>query len=647
MSETTAVNAVRMLAVDAINYANSGHTGICLGATPMLVELYSNHINACKTHPDWINRDRFVLSAGHGAPMLYALLHFAGFGLSVDDLKSLRQYGSKTAGHPEVGLTRGVDASTGPLGQGIGMAVGFAVAERFLSAKFNKRGLPIIDHYTYALCGDGDLQEGVAQEALSFAGHNKLSKLIVLYDSNDVQLDGPTANAVSENVGRKYGAMGFDYICVRDGNDTAAVGAAIEKAKRSKKPSFIEVKTVIGYGSVFAGDCACHGVPLGKHTDALRRTLGWEYPPFDTPKDAYGYFEQTLTKRSEARYEKWRDCLLEYVKKYPDEAKEFDRACIGEMDCDITVEYPAGYCDATRNVGGTAIAELSSLNKTFIGGSADLSKSTKAAGADGFFSPQYPDGRNIAFGVREHAMGAIVNGMNLHGGVRAFGSGFFVFSDYMKPAIRLAALMGIPSLFVFTHDSIAVGEDGPTHQPVEQLSGLRAVPNLNVFRPCDAYETAECFIDAVRSKKTPSVIVLSRQNLTTKNHFRGGVAHGGYVIKRETNPLFACLIASGSEVGLAMDTAALLEREGQGVRVVSVPNMRAFDAQNDEYMSEVLPSRDITFAVETASGAEWYKYAAHVFGIDRFGKSAPAERLLKEYGFATQSLADKIKEMLK
>ncbi len=643
---TVAINATRMLAVDAINKAQSGHTGICLGAAPMLVELYAHHINACKDDAEWINRDRFVLSAGHGAPMLYALLHLAGFGLTVDDLKSLRQFGSRTAGHPERGLTRGVDASTGPLGQGIGMAVGFAVAERFLSARFNKRDYPVFDHYTYALCGDGDLQEGVAQEALSFAGHNALNKLIILYDSNDIQLDGPTRNAYSDDCENKYEAMGFDYYRVADGSDVAAIRAAIEQAKKSDKPSFIEVKTVIGFGSPLAGKCDCHGAPLGDMTDALKAQLGWDRAAFDVPSAAYKYFEDTLTKRSAKAYSEWNALYEKYAAQYPQDAAELEKAVRGELDCAVDMDCSEGLSEATRITAGKILAELSKRNAALIGGSADLTKSTKAKGADGDFSPLNPTGRNINFGVREHAMGAIINGINLHGGARAFSGAFFVFSDYMKPAVRLAALMGVPSVFVFTHDSIAVGEDGPTHQPVEQLSGLRAMPNLDVYRPCDAREAVQCFKSAFKRTNAPSAIILTRQNLTVERRDCDGADRGGYIFKREQNALCVCIIASGSEVNTAVAAARLLEREGLGARVVSVPNLGEFDRQPEEYKRSVLPSRDITVATEAATGAEWYKYAAHVLGINRFGMSAPCDRLSEEYGFTASALARRIKEVI-
>ena len=646
--EQTAINAVRMLAVDAINKAKSGHPGICLGAAPMLVDLYANFMNVDKTHMDWINRDRFILSGGHGVPMMYGLLNLMGFGVTVDDIKSLRQLHSKTPGHPEADVTAGIDASTGPLGQGIAMGVGFAMAERFLAAKFNREAFPVVDHYTYVMCGDGDLQEGIAQEAISLAGHHKLNKLVLLYDSNDVQLDGPTNASYTEDIKKKYEAMGWAYIRVENGNDTAAISKAIKRAhKNSDKPTLIEVKTIIGYGSPLAGLCDSHGAPLGEEkTAALRKTLGWNYAPFEVPEEAYQTMD-VVNKRGKRAYSKWKKLVKAYAEQYPEEAKQFDNAVKGIYNLDFTLDFPVGHSDATRNTIGAVIKEFSKLNPTFIGGSADLTKSTKAKGADGDFTSDNPTGRNIMFGVREHAMGAIVNGLNIHGGVRAFTGAFFVFSDYMKGAMRLAALMGVPSIFVFTHDSIAVGEDGPTHEPIEQIAGLRATPNMDVYRPADAWEVVECFKKAIASKHTPSCIILTRQNLRVEDHTNSDVAKGGYVLKEEQGKLDLCLLASGSEVNLAMDVANKLESQGKNVRVVSMPNTADFDKQSKAYRQSVLPDRKKVVAVEMSSDNVWYKYAAYVYGIDKFGASAPASVLMKEYGFTADQLADWIANNVK
>ncbi len=645
-NQTTAINAVRMLAVDAIDKAKSGHPGICLGAAPTLTELYCNHLNTCVKHLDWINRDRFVLSGGHGVPMLYGMLHLMGAGVSIDDLKNLRQLHSITPGHPELGVTPGIDVSTGPLGQGVAMGVGLAIAERFLAAKFNKEGFDVIDHYTFVTCGDGDLQEGVTQEALSLAGHQKLNKLILLYDSNDVQLDGPTNASYTENVKAKYQAMGLKYICVKDGNDAKEIGKAIRAAKKSDKPTIIEIKTVIGYGSPVAGSCESHGAPLGSKTAELRTNLGWQYAPFEVPDEAYDYMRSTVVKRGKRQYSKWNKMMKAYAEAYPELAAEFQAALKGELNLNTDMQYPEGHSEATRKTGGQVLNKLSALNSTIIGGSADLTKSTFAKGVDGDNTAENPLGRNICFGVREHAMGAIVNGITLHGITRGFSGAFFVFSDYMKASVRLAALMGVPSVYVFTHDSIAVGEDGPTHQPIEQLAAFRAMPNLNVFRPCDAYETEQCFRLAFAEKHTPSIIVLTRQNLTNESHAERTVERGAYIIKQENDAMDICLLASGSEVNLAMKVAARLEEEGQNVRVVSMPNMRAFEMQNARYRTVVLPVRNKTIAIEASSSMEWYKYARYVYNVNKFGASAPAGVLLKDYGFDEESVLEYARSVL-
>lgn len=646
--EKTAISAVRMLAVDSINKAKSGHPGICLGAAPMLVDLYANFMNVDKTHMDWINRDRFILSGGHGVPMMYGLLHLMDFGVTIDDLKSLRQLHSKTPGHPEMDVTAGIDASTGPLGQGIAMGVGFAMAERFLAAKFNRDGLPVVDHYTYVMCGDGDLQEGIAQEAMSLAGHHKLNKLILLYDSNDVQLDGPTCDSYTEDIKKKYEAMGFAYIRVEGGNDIVAINKAIKRARKSTdKPTLIEVKTVIGYGSPLAGLCDSHGAPLGdEKTASLRKVLGWDHDAFEVPEEAYQAMS-VVNKRGKRAYSKWKKMMRTYKEQYPEDAKLFDDVVKGNFNLDISLDYPVGHSDATRNTIGQVIKAASKLNPTLMGGSADLTKSTKAKGEDGDFTPDNPTGRNIMFGVREHAMGAIVNGINVHGGIRAFSGAFFVFSDYMKGSIRLAALMGTPSIYVFTHDSIAVGEDGPTHEPIEQIAGLRATPNLNVYRPADAWEVVECFKLALASTHTPSVIILTRQNLVVEAHQDNNVAKGGYVLKAEQSKLDLCLLASGSEVNLAMQVADKLQSDGKNVRVVSMPNLADFDRQTKAYKASVLPARSKCVALEMSSDPVWYKYAEHVYGINKFGASAPASVLMKEYGFTADAVAEWIANNVK
>jgi transketolase len=503
----------------AINKANSGHPGIVLGAAPMMHALYTNHLNIDVKNPKWINRDRFVLSAGHGSILQYAINHLSGFKISLEDIKNFRQPGN-TPGHPEYGHTDGIEVTSGPLGQGIANAVGMAIAEAHLAAKFNKDGINIIDHNTYALLGDGDLQEGVAMEAMSLAGHLGLNKLIVLFDSNDIQLDGAVNLAFSENHELKMKSIGWNYLKVEDGNDLDKINSAIKRAKKQKdKPSFIEIKTVIGYGASDQGTSKVHGAPLGlEETEKLRKTLNWNYGLFEVPEDVYEYYKKTVFNRGKRNSKKWSKLYSEYKTNFPKQYEELEKYYKDvNVDLDNFKEIVTNKDDATRNVSGKIINKLSQIYPNLIGGSADLTASTKAKGSDGDFSKEHREGRNINIGVREHAMGAIINGIVLHGGLKSFGGAFFVFSDYMKPAIRLAALMNIPSIFVFSHDSIAVGEDGPTHQPIEQLVGLRAIPNLNVIRPADARETMFAWKTAIESKGSPTVIVLTRQ--TVNNSF--------------------------------------------------------------------------------------------------------------------------------
>lgn len=639
-----AVDAVRVLSVEAINKANSGHPGICLGAAPILVSLYGEFMRFAVRKKQCINRDRFILSAGHGAPMLYAVLYFMGAGITIEDMKNLRQLGSKTPGHPEI-TTPYIDAATGPLGQGVAMGVGMAIADKILGAHFNKPDFKLFDHFTYVLCGDGDLQEGVAQEAISLAGHLGLGRLIFLYDSNNVQLDGPTNDSYTENIKKKYQAMGLEYINVMDGNDLNQVVKGIRQARKvSGKPTIVEFKTKIGWGSPKEGDCGVHGSPLGPAgLEYLKEKIGWTNEPFTYPAEAYSYFNQGLKKGTRA-YNRWNKRFEEYKALYPEEGALLEKALKGEYDSKLQMHFELGFKEATRVTGGKVLAELSKEFLTLVGGSADLTKSTKAKGADGNFSKENPLGRNICYGVREHAMGAITNGINLHGGLRSFSGAFFVFSDYMKPAIRMAALMGIPSIFVFTHDSIAVGEDGPTHEPIEQLAGLRSIPNLNVFRPADANETVAVFKLALKETTRPSVIVLTRQDVVTVTDNQAAVKMGGYLVKGKDNSSDLCFIASGSEVSLACDTANLLANEGINASVVSMPNMRAFDEQTKRYKYLLLPSRNRNISVEMSSSREWYQYAKFVYNIERFGESAKAEDLIKEYGFTKEALATYAKE---
>lgn len=641
--ENKAINAIRFLGVDAINKANSGHPGIVLGAAPMAYELFTQHLKIDVKNPKWMNRDRFVLSAGHGSMLLYALNHLSGFKISIEDLKNFRKVGN-TPGHPEYGHTDGVETTSGPLGQGISNAVGMAIAETHLAAKFNKENYPIVEHYTYALCGDGDLQEGVALEAMSLAGHLGLGKLIVLFDSNDIQLDGKVSLAYSDDHKKKFEAMNWQRIIVSDGNDVKSIKRAINRAKKETgKPTIIEIKTIIGFGTNFSGTSKAHGSPIGyKETEVLRQNLDWPYKPFEVPAEVYDYYRKKVALRGKRAYRNWKKMMVEYALAYPSEYKQYEKFVENEYKlelADFQDEINASK-EATRNTSGKIIQKLSSKYLNFIGGSADLTASTKAKGADGNFSKENRLGRNINFGVREHAMGAIVNGMVLHGGLRVFSGAFFVFSDYMKPAIRLAAIMKIPSIFVFTHDSIAVGEDGPTHQPVEQLAGLRAIPDLNVIRPSDANETLAAWKVAIESVDTPTVIILTRQDVENQETTSyEGLIKGAYVVSREKERLDGILLASGSEVGLAIETQKLLEEKGKDVRVVSMPSHHFYDRQTIKFKKEILPKRAKILAIEMASSLSWYKYTPLVYGIDKFGVSAPMDDALKLYKYTKEDIA--------
>ncbi|XMB87437.1 transketolase [Mycoplasmatota bacterium WC44] len=632
------VDAIRMLGMAQINKANSGHPGIVLGAAPMLYELFKNHMNVTPDHSDWLNRDRFILAAGHGSSMLYALLHLMGYKLTIEDLKEFRQWGSLTPGHPEYGHTDGIDATSGPLGQGIAMGVGMALAESHMAAKYNK-DVKLFDYHTYVLCGDGDLQEGVTQEAMSFAGHNEIGKLVVLYDSNDIQLDGGTDLAQSENVKAKYEAMNWHYQLVEDGNDLEAIGKAINNAKESSKPSIIEIKTVIGYGSSLAGDSASHGAPLGTDlTNDLRKALEWDFEDFTVPEEVYNDFKE-IKDRSNIAYAENMDNFKLYGKKYPEllaELSDVIETPLAKFDSDLN--------EATRVTSGNVINQISEAIPYFIGGSADLTKSTKAKGADGDYTRSNRLGRNINFGVREHAMGAIANGITLSG-MKAFTGAFFVFSDYMKPAMRMASLMNIPTTYVFTHDSVAVGEDGPTHEPVEQLAGIRAIPNMNVIRPANANETAVAWKIAVDSETTPTSIILTRQNLlNNENSSYEEVTKGAYIISKETSKLDGILLAAGSEVNLAIEAQKLLLENNVDVRVVSIPSMFMFEKQSEEYKQSILPNVP-TLAIEMGSAMGWYKYTSNVMSIDTFGASAPGPLVIKNYGFTPENVVEKFKNI--
>jgi len=646
-----AIETLRILAVEQIAKAKSGHPGIALGAAPILHLLYSKIMNISPKHHQWINRDRFVMSAGHGSALLYSVLYLAGYGLSIDDLKEFRQFGSKTPGHPEVHMTPGVDATTGPLGQGIAMAVGMAIAEAYLGAKFNRNDLSLFDHRTYALCGDGDLQEGVAQEAMSLAGHLGLNKLTVLYDSNDIQLDGKLSNANTESVSEKYPSMGWNYIRVSDGEDLDDLEKAVEQAQLSNKPTIIEVKTIIGRGSSVANTSKAHGSPLpAEEVVKMRAEFGGE--AFSVPSEVLDYYQENLIEAGEIKFENWMKLQAAYASKYPQEAEQLEGMIGNDYPIDFSrlLNFEESYNKATRVSGGDILNILQTVHPGLIGGSADLSSSTKVKGIDGDFSKTNRTGRNLNFGVREHSMAAIANGIALHQGLRPFVSGFFVFSDYMKPAIRLSALMDLPVIYVFTHDSIAVGEDGPTHQPVEQLTMLRSIPNLNVIRPADANETLVAWELALEAKTNPIALILTRQDVptVTNRKLSAHLKQGAYVISPERRHLDGIVLASGSEVKLALDSQNRLFEEGFDVRVVSIPSMYLFDRQDEQYRESVLP-KQITarLAIEMSEASHYYKYLGTngcLMNIKGFGQSSPAGKLIEAMGFNVDNVVSVFKK---
>ena len=653
------VNAIKVLGVDAINKAKSGHPGVVMGAAPMAYSLFTKHLRVNPKKTDWINRDRFVLSAGHGSMLLYSLLHLSGFeDVSLEEVKNFRQWGSKTPGHPEFGHTKGIDATTGPLGQGISTAVGMALAERYLAAKYNKEGYDLFDHYTYVICGDGDIMEGVASEASSFAAVQKLNKLVVLYDSNDICLDGETKDAFSENVRARYEAYGWNTILVEDGASVEAVNAAIEQAKKSDKPTLIEVKTIIGAGSPNRqGTNGVHGAPLGEEETALfRKEIGWENEPFDIPADVYADFKANVADRGESEYAKWEKLYADYKAAYPELAKELEEALTREDIKHLTKESfsfkNVGEAQATRNSSQDAINSVAAVLPTFFGGSADLSHSNMTfIKGDNLQDDAHRTERNVQFGVREFAMATVLNGLMLHGGVRVFGGTFFVFSDYLKGALRLSALQNLPVTYVFTHDSIAVGEDGPTHEPIEHLASLRTIPNTYVFRPADATETQAAWYLSQKTNDRPTSIVLTRQNLPIlENSSFEKVAKGAYVVYETAADFDTILIATGSEVALAIDVARELETDGSKVRVVSMPSVELFEEQSKEYKEELLPLNiRRRVSLEMGNSALWYKYVGLdglAIGIDKFGASAPANKVIEEYGFTVEAVVEKIKNEL-
>ncbi len=659
--EELAVNTIRTLSIDSIEKANSGHPGMPMGAAPMALNLWTKHMNHNPANPKWSNRDRFVLSAGHGSMLLYSLLHLSGYDVTLDDLKSFRQLGSRTPGHPEYGHTDGVEATTGPLGQGIAMAVGMAMAERHLAATYNTDKYPIVDHFTYAICGDGDLMEGVSQEAASLAGHLKLERLIVLYDSNDISLDGDLHESFSESVEDRFKAYGWHVVRVEDGTDMEEIHRAIEEAKRVDRPTLIEVKTVIGYGSPNkAASSASHGSPLGTEEVKLtKEAYKWTFEEdFYIPEEVKAYFA-AVKEEGAAKEAEWNDLFAAYKAENPELAAQYERAFSGELpegfDQALPV-YEHGTSLATRASSGEALNALAAHTPELFGGSADLAGSNKTTlkGESNFSRDNYA-GRNIWFGVREFAMGAALNGMALHGGLKVFGGTFFVFSDYLRPAIRLSALMGVPVTYVLTHDSVAVGEDGPTHEPVEHLAALRAMPGLSVVRPGDGNETAAAWKVALESSDRPTVLVLSRQNVDTlkgtdKKAYEG-VKKGAYIVSEPQDKPEVVLLATGSEVPLAVKAQAALADEGIDVSVVSMPSWDRFEEQPQEYKDAVIP-RDVKarLAIEMGSSFGWAKYVGDegdVLGIDTFGASGAGEAVIAEFGFTVDNVVSRAKALLK
>lgn len=653
--DSKVINSIRFMSMDAVQKANSGHPGLPMGTATMAYTLWSNHLNASKNDPNWADRDRFVLSAGHGSMLQYSLLHLFGYDVSMDDIKNFRQWGSKTPGHPEYGHTEGVETTTGPLGQGIANAVGMAMAEKRLAAEFNTDDMTIVDHYTYVIAGDGDMMEGVASEACSLAGHLKLSKLIVLYDDNKITIDGTTDIAFTEDVGKRFEAYGWEVLESRNSEDIEELNDLIEMAKKSDKPTLIKVPTTIGYGSPNkSGQSVAHGAPLGDDEIKLtRENMSWEHEPFFVPEDVYTHMERIIDEK-DAKRKEWNEKFAEYRNKYPELAEKWDRWHSLELPEELLNDEELFNFDkkiATRAAGGNIINVVAKHMDNLFGGSADLAGSNKTTmNNSGDFQDETPDGNNINFGVREHGMGAILNGISLHGGFRTFGATFLIFSNYMRPTIRLSALMNQPVVYVFTHDSIALGEDGPTHQPIEQLAALRTIPNTKVFRPADAKETAVAWIEALKNTDGPSVLALTRQGLPILEDVEG--AHkGGYIVDKEKgNSPDAILIATGSEVSLAMDAKKELEKDGIDARVVSILSWELFDKQDENYKEEILP-KNITkrVSIEAGSTFGWQKYIGSegkCIGIDSFGASAPGPELMDRFGFNVGNVVETVKEIM-
>jgi transketolase len=653
------VQSLRVLSIDMIEKSKSGHPGLPMGAAPAVTALWRNHLKFNPTHAEWFNRDRFVLSAGHGSSLLYSLLHVFGYDLPISELQQFRQMGSLTPGHPEYKHTVGVDATTGPLGQGIAMGVGMAMTEAHLAALYNRPNYPIVDHYTYLLCGDGCLMEGISYEAASLAGHLQLGKLILLYDSNNISLDGDLDNAFSEDIEARFHSCGWQTLTVEDGNDLDAINHAISSAKAEKnKPTIIEVKTVIGYGSPNkSGKSAAHGAPLGaEEAELAKKNYNWNLPPFTLPEKVEALKEYYQKKGNDLEDE-WLNMVSHYQQEFPKLAAEVQAMIDGNLpdnwDDSLKLYSENNKSVATRDASGTALNQIAENLPTIMGGSADLASSNKTMlkNAGDFKASNYV-GKNIWFGVREFSMGAILNGMVLHGGVQPFGGTFFVFSDYLRSAVRSSALMGVPVTYVMTHDSIAVGEDGPTHEPIEQLASFRAMPGLNVIRPADANETTEAYRYAFAQKENPTMLVLSRQTLPilpgSNTKARDGIAKGAYVlIEAEGKQADIILIGTGSEVSLLVEARKALAEQGIDASVVSMPSWELFEKQTEEYKEFVLPSTNQNrLACEMGATFGWQKYVGregHIIGIDTFGASAPGDQLIEHYGFTVENVVNQAK----
>lgn len=656
-NDQIAVNTLRALSIEQIEAANSGHPGLPMGAAPMAYALWAGHLNVNPAKSDWVNRDRFVLSAGHGSALLYSLLHVSGFDVTTDDLKNFRQFESRTPGHPEYNYTDGVEATTGPLGQGIAQAVGMAMAERHTAALYNTEDYNVIDHYTYTLVGDGDLMEGVSYEATSYAGHQGLDKLIVLYDSNDISLDGDLSESFSEDIKGRFEAINWHYVRVDDGNDLDALSAAIEEAKNNKEqPTMIEIKTVIGYGSPGQGTSSVHGAPLGAdHWEATKKVYGWADEAFAVPAVAQDLFDEKIKNRGIAAYEEWAEMFAAYEKSEPELAAQLKAAFSGELpenyaDKLTLVSADEAGAEATRISSANAIQALAEEVPYLWGGSADLASSNKTLiDSEEDFSKETPAGRNIWFGVREFAMAAMLNGIALHGGTKVYGGTFFIFTDYLKAAVRLSALSGLPTIYVATHDSIAVGEDGPTHEPIEQLAAFRSLPNLNVIRPADVNETNVAWKLAVESTDTPTMLVLTRQDVpvlaNSKDLSEEGVRHGAYVVSPQKGDTPAgILLATGSEVSLAIEVQAELAQKDIDVSVVSMPSQELFNKQDAAYKESVLPNEVRNrLSLEMGTTFGWERYVGLdgvTYGIDRFGASGNGDTIIEEYGFTVEKVAE-------